>query len=281
MSKFYKNKTIIMVAVAAIIIIVIIAVTSTDRLQISKPEELIGTILKPFTGAITSTVNTLRNSVTGLAEIGSLKQTNEMLNQQIITLRAQIREVEALIYENERLREMLDFKDTHPEFDLVGCSIIGKSPENTSNVFIINKGSKNGIAKNMPVVTNKGLVGRVIETGKGWAKVMPLNDQRSSVSIIVNRTRDNGILKGDLGSGLTGSLPPEAAVVEGDDLITSGMGAIYPAGLYVGKITGIGTGGRELLKSVKVGPAVDFNKLEEVFVLKQVKELPVEGERMN
>ncbi len=281
MSKFYKNKTIIMVAVAAIIIIVIIAVTSTDRLQISKPEELIGTILKPFTGAITSTVNTLRNSVTGLAEIGSLKQTNEMLNQQIITLRAQIREVEALIYENERLREMLDFKDTHPEFDLVGCSIIGKSPENTSNVFIINKGSKNGIAKNMPVVTNKGLVGRVIETGKGWAKVMPLNDQRSSVSIIVNRTRDNGILKGDLGSGLTGSLPPEAAVVEGDDLITSGMGAIYPAGLYVGKITGIGTGGKELLKSVKVGPAVDFNKLEEVFVLKQVKELPVEGERMN
>ncbi len=281
MSKFYKNKTIIMVALAAIIIIVIIAITSMDRLHVSEPENLVGTVLKPFTGVVTSTVNAIRNSVTGLAEIGSLKQTNEMLNQQIITLRAQIREVEALIQENERLREMLDFKDTHSEFDLVGCSIIGKSPENTSNIFIINRGSGDGVTKNMPVVTNKGLVGQVIETGKRWSKVMPLNDQRSSVSIIVNRTRDNGILKGDLGHGLIGYLPPEAAVVEGDDLITSGMGAIYPPGLYVGKITGINTGDRELLKNIMVGAAVDFNKLEEVFVLKHIEELPVEGETLN
>lgn len=281
MSKFYKNRSIIIVAVTAVIIIVIIAVTSMDRSQVTEPENLIGVFLKPLTGAITSVVNTVRNSITGLAEIGSLKQTNHMLNEQIITLRAQIRELEALRNENERLREMLGFKDIHSEFDLIGCSVIGKSPDNTSGIFTINKGSRDGIIKSMPVVTNRGLVGQVTETAENWAKVMPLNDQRSSVSIIVNRTRDAGILKGDISLVLTGFLPLEAAIVEGDDLVTSGMGGIYPVGLYVGKITGIDNGDRQLLKGVKVEPAVDFDKLEEVFVLKHMERPSPEGETVN
>ncbi len=281
MSKLYKNRSIIMVAAAAIIIIVIIAVTSTDRGWISGPESLIGSIIKPATGAVTAIVNSVRSSVTDIAEIGSLRDTNRMLNQQIITLRAQVREVEALIQENQRLREMLDFKDTHSEFDLIGCSVVGKSPDNTSSIFIIDKGSGGGIVKNMPIVTSEGLVGQVIEVGSNWAKVLPLNDQRSSVSILINRTRDTGILKGDISFELTGSISPEAAVVEGDDVVTSGMGGIYPKGLFVGKITQIRTGDGQLLKDIKVEPAVDFNKVEEVFVLKYTEGLPFGGEIIN
>jgi rod shape-determining protein MreC len=173
---------------------------------------------------------------------------------------------------------MLDFKDVHSEFDLIGCSIIGKSPDNTSSIFIINKGAENGIVKNMPVVTSSGLVGQVIDVGSGWAKVLPLNDQRSSVSVLINRTRDTGILKGDINFELTGSIPPDAAIVEGDDVVTSGMGGIYPKGLFVGKINEIKTGAGRLLKTIKVEPAVDFNKVEEVFVLKHIEGLPFGGE---
>jgi len=281
MVRFYKNRSIIMVAVAAIIIIVIIALTSMDRGQVSGLESIVGIIIRPATQALTRVVDSIRSSIAGLAEIGSLKNTNQMLNQQLIVLRAQVREIEALRQENQRLREMLDFKNTHPEFDLIGCSIAGKSPDNTSGIFIINKGIENGVLKNMPVVTSRGLVGRVIETANGWAKVLPLNDQRSSVSILVNRTRDTGILKGDISFELTGSISPEAAIVEGDDVVTSGMGGIYPKGLYVGKITGISTGESQLLKTIRVEPAVDFNKLEEVFVLRHVEELPFEGETID
>jgi rod shape-determining protein MreC len=281
MSKLYKNRSIIMVAVAAIIIIVIIAVTSLDRGQVTGPENIVGIITKPVMQALTGIVNSIRNSVTGLAEIGSLKETNERLNQQIITLRAQVREVEALTQENQRLREMLDFKETHSEFDLIGCGIAGKSPDNTSGVFIINKGSEHGVLKNMPVVTSNGLVGKVIETGGNWAKVLPLNDQRSSVSILVNRTRDTGILKGNISFELTGSVAPEAAIVEGDDIVTSGMGGIYPKGLYIGRISSISTEESQLLKNIRVEPAVDFDKLEEVFVLKHVEDLLFEGETID
>jgi rod shape-determining protein MreC len=278
MSKLYKNRSIIMVAVAAIIIIVIIAVTSVDRERVSAPESLVGSIIKPATGAVTAIVNSIRNSVTGIAEYRSLKDANRTLNEQIISLRAQAREMEALRQENQRLREMLDFKDTHSEFDLIGCSVVGKSPDNTSSIFIINKGADNGIMRSMPVVTNNGLVGQVIDAGSNWAKVLPLNDQRSSVSVMVNRTRDTGILKGDINFVLTGSVSPEAAVVEGDDVVTSGMGGIYPKGLFVGKITGIRTGDSQLLKTIRVEPAVDFDKVEEVFVLKHIEGLPFGGE---
>ena len=163
MSKLYKNRSIIMVAAAAIIIIVIIAATSVDRDRISAGESIVGSIIKPAAGAVTTVVNSIRRSVSGIAEFRSLKDTNSMLNEQIILLRAQVREMEALRQENHRLREMLDFKDVHSEFDLIGCSIIGKSPDNTSSIFIINKGAENGIAKNMPVVTSSGLVGQVID----------------------------------------------------------------------------------------------------------------------
>ena len=95
----------------------------------------------------------------------------------------------------------------------------------------------------------------------------------------MNRTRDTGILKGDISFELTGSISPEAAIVEGDDVVTSGMGGIYPKGLYVGKITGISTGESQLLKTIRVEPAVDFDKLEEVFVLRHVRNFPLKERR--
>jgi rod shape-determining protein MreC len=281
MSKLYKNRSIIMIAILAIIIIVIIAVTSTGRNQVSGAESFMGSMLKPATGLVTAIVNFIQNSVSEIAEISSLRDKNELLNQQVITLRAQVRELEALRQENQRLREMLDFKNTHPQFDLVGCNIIGKDPGNIFSTFIIDKGSRNGISKNMPVLTSRGLVGQVMEVGSNWAKVLPLSDPRSSVSIIVNRTRDAGILKGNMNYKLSGQISPEAAVVEGDEVVTSGMGGIYPKGLLVGKITWINIDENQLLKQIVVEPVVDFEKLEEVFVLKYSKSLPTGGEINN
>ncbi len=278
MYKLYKNKSIIMIAILAIIIIVMIVLTLGDRNRVSGPESFAGAIFRPATGLVTKMVNFIRNSVSSIAEIGSLKEKNEILNGQVITLRAQVREVEALRQENQRLREMLDFKDTHSEFKLIGASIIGKDPSNIFSVFIIDKGFSSGIEKNMPVVTNRGLVGHVMETGRNWAKILPISDQRSSVSIIVNRTRDAGIMRGTEASGLEAQISPEAAVVEGDEVITSGMGGIYPKGLLIGKISNIKSDSNLLLKNIKIEPAVNFEKLEEVFIVDYHAAFPGERE---
>jgi rod shape-determining protein MreC len=281
MSKIYNKRSIIMIATLAIIIIVIIAATSVSRERVSKTEDIVGTLFRPATRLFTVVVNFVQNAVSDIAEIGSLKASNELLNQQVITLKAQVRELEVLRQENQRLREMLDFKQAQPDYELIGCSIIGKDPSNIFSIFLIDKGSRDGIAKNMPVITNEGLVGQVLEVGSTWAKVLPLSDPRSSVSVIVNRTRDPGILEGRLGNSFGGHTSPEAAIVEGDELVTSGMGGIYPKGLYVGRITGIYYDETQLLKLIEVEPVVDFGKLEEVFVIRYVRSLSDEGEVIN
>ena len=278
MQKFYKDKSKIMIAIVAIIIIVIIAITAGDRVRVSRPESVVGSLFKPATLLASRIVNFVQNSVSGIAEIGSLKERNEILNQQTITLRAQVREVEALRQENRRLREMLDFKDTHPQFDLIGANIIGKDPDNILSVFVIDKGMANGVYKNMPVVTNKGLVGQVMEAGNNWAKVLPICDRRSSVSIIINRTRDAGILKGSDTFKLIGRISPEATVLEDDEVVSAGMGGIYPKGLMIGKISSIEHDGSMLLKKIVVEPAVSFEKLEEVFIIKHTSDIILEGE---
>jgi len=281
MYKVYKNKSIIMIAIIAIIIIVIVVLSVEGRDRVSGPESLVGTMFKPATGLVTRMVDFIRNSVTGIAEIGSLRENNKLLNQQIIALRAQAREVEALRQENQRLREMLDFKNNHAQFKLIGASIIGKDPGNIFSTFIVDKGWMNGVRRNMPVVTNKGLVGQVMEAGSNWAKVIPICDHRSSVSIIINRTRDAGILKGSITSTLIGQISPEAAVLEEDEVITSGMGGIYPKGLMVGKISYIKSDPSILLKEIIVEPVVDLEKLEEVFIINYSAVLPAEGEISN
>lgn len=278
MSRLHKKKSIIMIAMLAIIIVVIVTLTTGSRNQVSGPESLVGSVFKPFTSLAARMVNFTRNSVSNIAEMGSLREKNKLLNQQVITLKAQVREVETLRQENQRLREMLDFKNTHSEFELVGASIIGKDPSNIFSMFIIDKGESSGIHKNMPVVTNKGLVGHVMETGSNWAKVLPICDQRSSVSIIINRTRDAGILKGNNNFKLEAQISPEAAVIEEDEVITSGMGGVYPKGLVVGEVSHIQTDTSLLLKVINVEPAVDFEKLEEVFILDYSAVFSAEGE---
>lgn len=281
MNKLYKNRSIIMIALLAIIIIVIMAVTAGNRTEMSGIESLTGSIIKPATGLVMGLANFMRSTITNIAELGSLRETNKRLNQQIITLKAQVRELEALRQENQRLREMLDFKNSHSQFKLIGASIIGKDPNNIFSIFTVDKGLSNGVRKNMPVITSKGLVGQVMEVGDTWAKVLPICDQRSSVSIIINRTRDAGILKGSIDARLIGQISPEAAVVEGDDVITSGMGGIYPKGLFIGKVSYISTESIQLLREIWVEPAVDFQKLEEVFIIDHDTVLPEEGEGNN
>lgn len=185
---------------------------------------------------------------------------------------------EELAAENERLRELLAYKQTNVNKELKVAQIIGKEPGNWFEVFTINVGAGDGVAVGMPVVTPDGLVGRVEEVGLGWAKVMSIIDVRSSVSAIMERTRDTGVVKGTIGSDdlsatLTMNyLPLDTDIIEGDTVLTSGYDEVYPKGLIIGSVTSSQdqSGG----KLVSVDPSVDFRRLEEVMVLISTREEP-------
>jgi rod shape-determining protein MreC len=139
---------------------------------------------------------------------------------------------------------------------------------------VINLGISSGIKVDMPVMNGDGLIGRVVDVGANWSRVMTIVDSMSGVSAIVERTRDYGMLKGTVSTGdegeavLTmGLLPLDADLVPGDKVITSGLSGEFPKGIPIGEVTEVSTSSNGMKNEAVVTPWVDFNHLEEVMVI--------------
>jgi len=174
--------------------------------------------------------------------------------------------------ENANLRSMLGLKTRSFEYEMTAAQVIGRDPGNWFNVIVIDKGQNYGIEKDMAVVTDKGLVGCVFESGKNYAKVLLMTDERSSISAMIQRTRDNGILKGTIDPAPKGYvkmefLPQDATLIKGDTVITSGLGGLFPKGIVIGEVIETNKQPHELMQYAIVEPVVDLNKLEYVFVI--------------
>lgn len=189
-------------------------------------------------------------------------------------LRYQLMELQK---ENFRLREMLDFKE-RVSYELLPAEVIARDPSQWFETIIINKGYDNGVQNDMAIVTSEGLVGNVAKVSRNSSQVLLLTDSRRAVSALVQRTREPGtvgIVEGypeEKGSLRMINIPPEASLQTGDTVISAGLGGVFPKGLVIGHIVETGSDQYGLLQQAILRPAVDFNRLEEVFVV--VEEQP-------
>jgi rod shape-determining protein MreC len=192
-----------------------------------------------------------------LKENRSLRSQNEFLKSEIVRLR----EVAA---ENERLRSVLNFRNKYSS-KIIIAAVIGRDILNWKDVIIINKGLKDGIRPNMPVMTNGMLVGKVTEAGNSASRVNLITDPASRASAIIQRNRAEGIIEG-LSGGMCKMkyISISADVKVGDVIVTSGWGGIYPKGLVVGSVNSAGRDQTGLLQYAIVKPYADFSRLEEV-----------------
>ncbi|MEA3561008.1 MAG: rod shape-determining protein MreC [Candidatus Omnitrophota bacterium] len=197
---------------------------------------------------------------------GLLKQKN-MLEQRVIELTGEVIELKESSIENERLKKLLLFKKQTSQ-KAIPAQVITKDSTNWHKTVVINKGVKQGIKKDMPVVTSQGLVGKVIQTGEGVSQVMLMLDPNLKISGLIQRNREQGIIEGSsFGLCRMRYFSLDTDVKSGDVVISSGLGGIYPKGLIVGKVRNLekDTGG--LYSYAWVEPIVDFSKLEEVLCL--------------
>ena len=177
---------------------------------------------------------------------------------------------------NEELRRALDIKDQYSNMDMIGANIIAKDMGNWFDIFTIDRGSKDGISNNYPIVTSNGLVGRVMQTDVFSSKVIAIIDEDSSISARLSRTSDLVIVKGDRklkeqGLCIMNYIPADADISAGDRVETSGVGGIYPKGILIGKVKEVRQRTNELDRYAIIEPVVDFKRLEEVFILKDKK----------
>jgi rod shape-determining protein MreC len=212
-------------------------------------------------------------------ELIDRNQQLESLVDQLMIENVRLKEFEA---QNEDLRAKLDFRETHPEYILKAAEVrgrvIGSEPNNLLAVLIIDVGKRHGIAKGMPVVSERGLVGHILAVGTNWAKVLLIIDPSSSVAGMSQSERAPGVVSGRLGQDLQMEyVPQEDRITVGDVVLTSGMGGRYPPGIVIGQLTEIEQRDIDAFQRATVRPSVSFGKLETVLVLTSFEPLDVEG----
>ncbi|OPZ74575.1 MAG: Cell shape-determining protein MreC precursor [Firmicutes bacterium ADurb.Bin456] len=193
------------------------------------------------------------------------------LEQEVARLESQLARMNEYILENQRLAELLACKQAmEQEHNLITASVIARDPSNWFATLTINRGSRDNVRENMTVLTPQGLVGRVVSVSPSNCEVLLISDPRSGVGSLVQETRTPGIVEGTVGSsGMARMIhiPKNEILAEGQAVITSGLGSVFPKGIPVGTLGRIRDEPTGLFKSAEIKPYANLDKLEEVLII--------------
>ena len=270
MRLFHKKTVILLVAV--VIVFLLASSLAQGKIKFAFMEKIITTVLAPVEYVVSNVGFTFRTISLSTGELMTAYRDNQKLRAENDELRQNNLNVTEIAAENARLKAMLDYKKGVPQFDLVTAAVVGRDPGNWTSTIIINRGTADGVTKDMAVVAPQGLIGSVVTAYANVAKVQLVLDPRSAVGALVQRpeSRVAAIVEGHSGTPLTPrmvNIARDADIVKGDKLITSGFGGIYPKGLLIGEVIDIVNEEGGLLKYAVLNPAVDFDRLEEVSVI--------------
>ena len=252
-----------------IVLIVGAAITLLFRLpQLGFIESGALTILSPVQSLLDRPIRLVQNTTEVVRSISDLQEENSRLQAEVAQLRSELALAEELRRENEHLREQLGLRTSQPSYQLLPARIIGYDTSSLVRSLIINRGSRDGMAEGMTVVTAQGLAGKVVKVNWTTAKVLLITDVSSSVNGLVQDSRARGVVMGGPAGQLTMRYITQGErVVTGDRVITSGLGGFYPEGFVIGSITDVRQKDIDMFQEARLEPAVDFDRLETVLII--------------
>lgn len=270
MSSFFKKRG---VQAAAIITAVVLICAGIMHFGGSNPIAVVlRTVLSPFQHGVAYLSHKVQDTADFILEMKSYKDENERLVSEVNELKKQNRDITNYREENERLREMLDLKESLTGYSTIPASIIAYSANNWYDTLQINKGTLAGVNVGNAVITPDGVVGKITEAGPTWSLVSTILNPDNAMGVRISRTGDVAVVEGD--SELYSNnyckmtfIDKGSSLIIGDLLETSGSGGVYPAGLSVGAIRAIDSDATGNLNYATVEPLVDFDKLYEVLVI--------------
>ncbi|MHA8138363.1 rod shape-determining protein MreC [Lactobacillaceae bacterium Scapto_B20] len=278
MHKFFSNRKLVITMVCVVISIGLMtfSVAVRDRKATPPLIQQFGNDVAGFTDTVVSTpINWASNGFGSIAGLLNTYQQNQILSKRVSQITStQVRD-EALQNENAKLKKQLKLNDTLTNYKAINAAVITRTPSSWQNQVIINRGANAGIKKNMPVLIDTGLAGRVAEVNRTNSKVELItnnNNATNRFAIAVNASNGkvvNGIISGyNKTSGLLemGNITAKAKVKVGQKAYTSGLGGITPKGLYIGKVAKVASDDYGLSYKIYITPAANLNDIEAVTV---------------
>ncbi|MDO4531430.1 MAG: rod shape-determining protein MreC [Bacillota bacterium] len=272
MQQFFEKYKKHILRVCALLLVLITVFASGNKLNASLLESAVGVVVTPFQDLTTGISSWVEESLSASRRKTELKEENAALKEQVASLLEENRRLAMYEEENETLSALLKIAQKYPSYESVGANIIAKDPGVWYDGFTINKGTNDNISANMVLVAPEGLVGRVLESGLTFSKAQSILDSRSSVPAMSVRTGDLGVVKGnytlsDDGLCIMEYIDGDAEILVGDEIVTSHLSDIYPAGLAIGKVLELDTDTNGLTKYAVIQPYVDLKHLDTILVL--------------
>lgn len=270
--KIFKNKLAVIVILLSVSFLGLIGY-SVQKDKMFMVENGVGSAINSVQGVVYKISSKIKGSFSLVLNIGNIKSENEELKEQNEKLKFNATQNELLRKENDRLRDMLNFADINKQYNYIGVDILGLVGNNFLDGYVINKGEKDGIKKGMIAIEGEGLVGQVTSVGSNWSIVQSLcNENMAVAGYVLSTEESNGIVKGYKGNEdkflaeITG-LSLDSKIKEGDTILTSGLGKVYPKGIKIGEVLEVYEDRAKVVKSAIVKPAVDFNKVEQLVII--------------
>lgn len=257
------------------VILVLLSFKFTDRFAGVK--STVGNIVTPMQKGINSVGRYISDKMDLLSSKESLLAENEELRQKLSDLSYDNKILARENTELDNYRELYKLDKLYPDYPKVAARVISRDGNNWFNVFTIDKGKRDGIQVDMNVIAGNGLVGIVSEVGESYAKVRAIIDDKSNVSAMFEETGETCIVKGNMESIYNGYIDIEmisnsAKIKEGDEVVTSHVSDKFLQGLSVGYVRDIVSDKSSQTKTAHLTPAVDFDQLENVLVITQLKD---------
>lgn len=271
MKKLWKNRPILVALLASVLFLVLAALT-VGRRTASRTEDMFSTAVLPVQEAVSNVTDRVTDFFTRVFFPSEIQQENRRLKELISAYERRLILYEAMEQENARLAELVDYASANSDFYFMTAPVSAKNLNPYVDTITVRGGSRSGVAEQMAAVTAQGIVGRVIEVGATYSKIRTMQNENMRISVMVERTRDEGMLGGLIieNGQLLGMklyyLPKDADIRVGDTIITSGLGGIFPKGLYVGKVIFLAEEDNGEYDACVMSD-VDFEHLEEVLII--------------
>lgn len=272
----YKRIIRIMFILIVLFLIVSIGISASSG-DMSAPAGLTGAIVSPVQKVFYSVGQTFSNSFESILNISKIREENNQLKENMYRLQEENLELKYLVNNSQALTnefEMLKSID----YSFIRSQIISRDTVNWFGRFTVDKGKNDNIKVDDIVIQaiktddemiRVGLIGKITDVGPNWSKVVAINDVNSSVSIKILRTNETGVVSGTIEGETDGYMFKQTEDINiGDQVMTSGLGEVYIPNLYIGEISNIEKTSDFLTEKITVDPAVDFEKLFGVYIIK-------------